>query len=66
MIKFLKEFCRYKKIDNLNGKYIKTEKNLLCYKFLKKINIVNDDYSLKFSDEIDKINLPKVNIIKPI
>ena len=66
MIKFLKEFCELKKMQSLNGKYVKTEKNLLCFNFLKRINIINNDNSLNFSNKVDDIKLPKINIIKSI
>jgi len=42
MIEFLKEFCKQNKVDKINGKYIKTEKNLLCYHFFNKLKLIDN------------------------
>ena len=66
MIKFLKEFCKKNKIEKINGKYIKTEKNALCYQFLKKLKIIdNDGHNLTFLSNQDEFNLPNIKVIKP-
>ncbi len=66
MIDFLKQFCNKKNIKNINGVYIKTKKNDLIYKFLKKMNMLNKKNKnfIIFSNK-DKIKLPKIKILKP-
>ena len=66
IIKFLKEFCIDNDIDEINGEYKKTEKNSLCYQFLKKLNIVDGNKSsfVIYAKE-NNINLPNINVIKP-
>ena len=53
-------------ITNINGVYIKTKKNDLIYKFLKKMNMLNKKNKnfIIFSNK-DKIKLPKIKILKP-
>ena len=67
MIEFLKEFCLKKKIDKINGKYIKTEKNALCYHFLNKLNLIeNSKYDFEFPSNLKKLNLLNITVKKPL
>ena len=66
MIEFLKEFCQKKKINKINGKYKKTEKNLLCYHFLNKLKLIkNNKHSFEFPSNLKKLNLLNITVKKP-
>lgn len=67
MIEFLKEFCRENKIDKINGKYKKTEKNSLCFHFFNSLKFINNDkFTFAFSTKQKKLNLLNVKVKKPI
>ena len=67
MIEFLKEFCLKKKINKINGKYIKTKKNSLFFNFFNKLKIIDKNrYSFEFSSNQKKINLLNITIKKPL
>ena len=66
MIEFLKEFCLKNKINKIKGNYIKTEKNALCYHFLKKLNLIEkNNYSFEFPSNLKKLNLLNITVKKP-
>ena len=66
LIEFLKDFCRYNKINKINGEYKKTNKNSLIYEFLKKNNIIDKNkFSFVLSSKKNTINLPKIKVTKP-
>ena len=66
MIEFLKEFCQRRKINKINGRYKKTEKNLLCYHFLNKLRLIeNDKHSFEFPSNLKKLNLLNITVKKP-
>ena len=66
MIQFLKDYCRKNKINKINGIYKKTEKNLLCYNFFKKLKLIKDDnYSFEFLSKQKKLNLLNITVKKP-
>ncbi len=66
IIQFLKDFCHKKNIKKINGTYIKTQKNSLCYKFLQKLKILNKDKkSFILIPNKEKINVPNIKIVKP-
>jgi len=66
MIEFLKEFCLKNKINKIKGNYIKTEKNALCYHFLKKLNLIEKNkYSFEFPSNLKKLNLLNITVKKP-
>ena len=67
MINFLKDYCKMKNINQISGEYKKTEKNLLCFKFLEKNKLItNSKHSFVFSPKYDKNKLPKINVISPL
>jgi len=66
MIEFLKEFCKENKVDKINGKYIKTEKNSLCYHFFNKLKLVDNKQDFfEFSSSEKKLNLLNITVKKP-
>ena len=66
MIEFIKEFCRKNKIQKINGKYIKTKKNIPLFEFLRKLNLVSSkNYSFEINSNQDDLNLTNIEIIKP-
>ena len=66
MIEFIKEFCQKSNVNKIIGKYKKTEKNLLCYNFLNKLQLVdNNQYSFEFPSNKKKLNLLNITIKKP-
>ena len=66
IINFLKEFCIKNKINKLSAKFKKTEKNLLCFNFFKKINLLDENnHSFNLSPDKIKISLPNISITKP-
>ena len=66
LIEFLKDFCRYHKINKINGEYKKTKKNSLIYEFLKKLNIINKNkFSFVLLSKKNNISLPKIKVAKP-
>jgi FkbH-like protein len=66
IIQFLKDFCRKNNIKKINGTYIKTQKNTLCYQFLQKLKILKGDRkSFILLSNKEKINIPNIKIIKP-
>ena len=66
MIEFLKEFCKENKVDKINGKYIKTEKNSLCYHFFNKLKLINNKQDFfEFSSNQKKLSLLNINVKKP-
>ena len=66
MIEFIKEFCQKSNVNKIIGKYKKTEKNSLCYNFLNKLQLVdNDQYSFEFPSNKKKLNLLNITIKKP-
>lgn len=67
IIKYLQEFCIKNNIDEIKGTFKKTEKNLLCYNFFKKLNIINENnHSFILSYDKIKIDLPKITVTKPV
>ena len=66
MIEFLKEFCKQNKVNKINGKYIKTEKNLLCYHFFNKLKLIDNKRDFfEFSSNQKKLNLLNITVKKP-
>ena len=66
MIEFLKEFCKENKVDKINGKYIKTKKNSLCYHFFNKLKLVDNKQDFfEFSSNQKKLNLLNITVKKP-
>ena len=66
MIEFIKEFCQKSNVNKIIGKYKKTEKNSLCYNFLNKLQLVNNNqYSFEFPSNKKKLNLLNITIKKP-
>ena len=66
MIEFIKEFCQKSNVNKIIGKYKKTEKNSLCYNFLNKLQLIdNNQYSFEFPSNKKKINLLNITIKKP-
>jgi len=66
MIEFLKEFCQKNNVNKIKGKYKKTEKNSLCYNFLNKLQLIdNNQYSFEFPSNKKKLNLLNITIKKP-
>ena len=66
LIEFLKDFCRYNKINKINGEYKKTNKNSLIYEFLKKLNIINKNkFDFVFLSKKNSVSLPKIKVTKP-
>ena len=66
MIEFLKEFCQKNKVNKINGKYKKTEKNSLCYHFLNKLQLIeNNQHSFEFPPNKKKLNLLNISVKKP-
>ena len=66
IIQFLKDFCRKNNIKKINGTYIKTQKNTLCYQFLQKLKILKKDKnSFTLLPSKEKINIPNIKITKP-
>ena len=66
MIEFLKEFCKENKVDKINGKYIKTEKNSLCHHFFNKLKLINNKQDFfEFSSNQKKLNLLNITVKKP-
>ena len=67
MIEFIKEFCQKSNVNKIIGKYKKTEKNSLCYNFLNKLQLIdNNQYSFEFPSNKKKLNLLNITIKKPI
>jgi len=67
MIEFIKEFCQKSNVNKIIGKYKKTEKNSLCYNFLNKLQLIdNNQYSFVFSSKKKKLNLLNITVKKPI
>ena len=55
-----------KKINKINGKYKKTEKNFLCYHFLNKLKLIeNNKHSFEFPSNLKKLNLLNITVKKP-
>ena len=66
MIEFLKEFCQENNVNKIKGKYKKTDKNSLCYNFLNKLQLIdNNQYSFVFSSKKKKLNLLNITVKKP-
>ena len=66
MIEFLKEFCQENNVNKIKGKYKKTDKNSLCYNFLNKLQLIdNNQYSFEFPSNKKKLNLLNITIKKP-
>ena len=66
MIEFIKEFCQKSNVNKIIGKYKKTEKNSLCYNFLNKLQLIdNNQYSFEFPSNKKKLNLLNITIKKP-
>jgi len=66
IIQFLKDFCSKNNIKKINGTYVKTQKNTLCYQFLQKLKILkNDKKSFILLSNKEKINIPNIKITKP-
>ncbi len=66
MIEFLKEFCQENNVNKIKGKYKKTEKNSLCYNFLNKLQLIdNNQYSFEFPSNKKKLNLLNITVKKP-
>ena len=66
MIEFIKEFCQKSNVNKIIGKYKKTEKNSLCYNFLNKLQLVdNNQYFFEFPSNKKKLNLLNITIKKP-
>ena len=66
LIEFLKDFCRYNKINEINGEYKKTNKNSLIFEFLKKLNIINKNkFDFVFLSKKNSVSLPKIKVTKP-
>ena len=66
MIEFLKEFCQENNVNKIKGKYKKTEKNSLCYNFLNKLQLIdNNQYSFVLSSKKKKLNLLNITVKKP-
>jgi len=66
MIEFLKEFCQKNNVNKINGKYKKTEKNLLCYHFFNKLNLIdNNQHSFEILSSQKKLNLLNIIVKKP-
>ena len=67
MIEFLKEFCKKNKVNKINGKYRKTEKNSLCFHFFNKMNLINNNkFAFEFATNTKKLNLFNIAIKKPL
>ena len=66
MIEFLKEFCQENNVNKIKGKYNKTDKNSLCYNFLNKLQLIdNNQYSFEFPSNKKKLNLLNITVKKP-
>ena len=66
MIEFIKEFCQKSNVNKIIGKYKKTEKNSLCYNFLNKLQLIdNNQYSFEFPSNKKKLNLLNITVKKP-
>ena len=66
MIEFLKEFCQENNVNKVNGKYIKTEKNSLCYNFFNKLKLIDNKKDFfEFSSDQKKLNLLNITVQKP-
>ena len=66
IIKYLQEFCIESNISEIKGTFKKTEKNLLCFNFFKKLNVINENnHSFILPSNRIKIDLPKISITKP-
>tara|TARA_B100000686_G_scaffold276101_1_gene294960 strand:- start:1089 stop:2786 length:1698 start_codon:yes stop_codon:yes gene_type:complete len=67
MIEFLKEFCKKNKVNKINGKFRKTEKNSLCFHFFNKMNLINNNkFAFEFATNTKKLNLFNIAIKKPL
>ena len=65
-IQFLKDFAKKNKIKKTSGLYKKTKKNMLIYKFLQRLNIINKkSNSFVISSGKEKIKIPNIKIIQP-
>ena len=65
-VQFLKDFCHKNNIKKINGTYIKTKKNAICFQFLKKLKVLKKDKkSFIFLSNEKKIDIPNIKIIKP-
>ena len=66
IIQFLKDFCHKNNIKKINGTYIKTKKNTLCYEFLKRLKIIDKgSNSFTLISNKNKISIPNITIVKP-
>ena len=66
IIQFLKDFCHKNNVKKINGTYIKTQKNTLCYKFLQRLKILKKDKkSFILLPNKEKIDIPNIKITKP-
>jgi len=66
MLEFLKEFCRENKVNKINGKYKKTEKNSLCYHFFNQLKLINNNqHFFEISSNQKKLNLLNITVKKP-
>ena len=53
-------------MKKINGTYIKTQKNTLCYKFLQRLKILKKDKkSFILLPNKEKIDIPNIKITKP-
>ena len=66
IIQFLKDFCNKKNIKKINGTFIKTQKNTLCFQFLQKLKVFKKNKkSFVLLPNKEKISIPNIKIIKP-
>ena len=66
MIEFTKEYCRKNKIKNINGKFMKTEKNSLCFKFFNKLNLIDSKkHSFVIQSAQNKFDFSNITVLKP-
>ena len=65
MIEFLKEFCNENNVNKINGKYIKTEKNSLCYNFFNRLQLIDDKQDFfELSSKQKKFDLLNITVKK--
>ena len=65
-IQFLKNYSKKNKIKQINGLYKKTKKNILIYKFLQRLNIINKkSNSFVITLGKEEIKIPNIKIIQP-
>ena len=66
MIKFIKDYCKIKKIKKINGKYLKTKKNSLIFDTFKKLKLIDKNkYSFQLKTDQNKFNFSNIKVIKP-